>query len=191
MAASAWALQRATTGPPAADQFERHGFVHCCTREQILEIASWWLAADAPLVAIEIDASVAGDVRFERADRGREYPHIYNAIPRDAVVTVHNLNGDARSFALPRALSSPAAEFAVTGVVEGREARVRWRDGAFVEGDEEVITRASTLVDKGEDVPQFPGVTRPASTDTPYDAFCLLAAVLDEVTTYRGDGFID
>ena len=88
-AARDWGIHADGDGPVATDQLERHGFVHCCTREQIVEVATWWLAGDAPLVAIEIDADRAGDVRFERADLGRQYPHVYNAIPRDAVTAVH------------------------------------------------------------------------------------------------------
>ena len=191
LAASDWAADPGS-GPVAQAQYERHGFVHCCTREQILEVASWWLAGDAPLVAIEIDAGRAGDVRFERADLGREYPHVYNPVPREAVVGLHDieLSDSVRAGGLPPRLASPPPAFVVAGSSDGRTVRVRWENGQL-SGDADVCARATLLVEKGEDVPQFPGVTRPASTTTPYDAFCLLAAVLDDVIGYQGDGFIE
>ena len=190
MPAAEWGVEWESGGAVAAPQLEGHGFVHCCTREQILEVATWWLAGDAPLVAVEIDAGRAGDVRFERADLGREYPHVYNAIPRDAVVGAHALAAAPDGLELPAALADPAPMFEVAGTLDGRAVRARWQGGALVDGDADVLERAALKIEKGEDVLQFPEVTRPASVATAYDAFCLLAATLDEVRSYRGDGFV-
>ena len=188
MAATQWAQEADDEGPAATYQLTRHGFVHCCTREQIVEVASWWLAAEAPLVALEIDADEAGDLRFEEADLGRRYPHVYNAIPRPAVVGVHELVHVEGGVELPLSLASPPPRFEVTGVLDGRDVCVGWSAGAL-DGDPAAVAIATENVDSGAQVPQFPGVTRPAALTTAYDAFCVLVAVLDEITDYRGDGF--
>ena len=190
VAAQEWQREAGHSGPVARDQLERHGFVHCCTREQILEVASWWLTAEAPLIAIEIDAGRAGDVRFERADLGREYPHVYNAVPREAVVATHEVTSAAGgALALPARLADPPPGFTVEGIAGGRPVRVRWCDRRFDADNTGVLGRLNEAVAKGVPVPQFPGVERAASAATPYDAFCVVAAALDEVTRYLGDGF--
>lgn len=188
MAAADWDGQRAASGPIAADQLERHGFVHCCTREQIPEIAAWWLRGEAPLVAVAVDAGRAGDLRFERADLGRAYPHVYNPLPRQAVLAAHELPDTS---VLPAELAEPPPMFAVSGRRDGAAVHAVWQAGRLVAGDDAVRAAAERLVASGASVPQFPGVSRPASLASAYDAFCVLAALLDEIESYRGDGFFE
>lgn len=191
LAATQWAAAADAGGPVAVEQFERHGFVHCCTREQIVEIAQWWLVGEAPLIALEVDADVAGDVRFERADLGRYYPHVYNPIPRAAALRAVDLPTDADgTVVLPPALAHPPPRFKVRGVFQGRPVEITWQGGAL-DGDPDVVARASATISSGATVPQFPSIDKPAGTASPYEAFCLLVAVLDEVTEYRGDGFFE
>ena len=189
LSAAAWAEEERAGGPVATDQLARHGFVHCCTREQILEISAWWLRDEAPLVVVAIDADRAGDVRFERADLGREYPHVYNALPREAIVGTYPLpEGEP---CLPPALASPPPAFMVSGRRGGDTASATWCDGQFTSGSHALRAEAETLVQQGAEIPQFPGVMTIARLDTPYDAFCVLAALMDEIESYRGDGFFD
>lgn len=70
----------------AHDQVERHGFVHCCFREQLTEIASWWFDADDDLVALELDPfRLSAELRLEPSP-SRWYPHLFGPIDTDAVV---------------------------------------------------------------------------------------------------------
>ncbi|HEX7166731.1 MAG TPA: DUF952 domain-containing protein, partial [Acidimicrobiales bacterium] len=181
--------ERSGEGDVARDQLERHGFVHCCTREQLVEIATWWFSDAGPLVALEIDVDAAGDVRFERADNAREYPHVYNAIPRAAVAGAHPLTAPDGAVALPPALADPPPSFEVVGRRDGRPVSVRWRAGAFVAGDPDLRRAAAEAIAKAAPVPQFPDVEGPASADTAYEAFCLVATLVDDVVLYAGDGF--
>jgi uncharacterized protein (DUF952 family) len=190
MSSAAWRDEASGDGPVATDQLERHGFVHCCTREQILEIAAWWLRDESPLVAVAVDVDRAGDVRFERADLGREYPHVYNALPREAVLAACNLP-DTDPPSLPAELASPPPAFLVNGVRDGDTASAVWCDGRLVSGSRSLRADADALVERGEEIPQFPGVKTVASLATPYAAFCVLAALLDEIESYRGDGFFE
>lgn len=165
--------------------FERDGFVHCCTREHIVELASWWFGKVDDLVVLEIDpAALTSELVFEESDT-RWFPHVFGPIDRSAVVAVHEM---PKPFALPAPLASPTPGFTVDGLRDGREVRVRWCGGAL-SGDDDVVRDAQELLDKGERVPVFGGVDALASSDTPYGAFCLIQRVLDEVVRYHGDGF--
>ena len=189
--ADAWHAEESTDGPVAVDQLERHGFVHCCTREQILEIAAWWLRDEAPLVVVAIDVDRAGDVRFERADLGREYPHVYNALPRGAILGAHDLPS-LDPPALPSELAWPPPAFRVTGRRGGDTASATWCDGRLLAGSRSLRAAAGALVEERAEIPQFPGgVTTIASLDSPYEAFCVLAALFDVIESYRGDGFFE
>ena len=191
LSAIAWKEQESGDGPVAADQLERHGFVHCCTREQILEIAAWWLRDESPLVVVAIDVDRAGDVRFERADLGREYPHVYNALPREAILAGYELPVSDPPV-LPAALASPPPAFRVSGTRAGDTESAIWCDGQLVAGSASLRAPAEVLVEQGAEIPQFPGgVTTIANLDSPYAAFCVLAALLDEIESYRGDGFFE
>lgn len=180
-------LQPAGSGDTSgAPQLEGHGFIHCCTREQITEIASWWFADDGALQVLEIDGDAAGDLRFEAADLGRRYPHLYNLVPEAAVVGLHDFDVAA---GLPPALAEPDPRFSVrVRTAAGRVAEIHW-SGGRLDGDVEVVRSADELVSKGDDVVQFPSVDAPADLTTAYSAFCVINAVVAEVLDYAGDGW--
>jgi uncharacterized protein (DUF952 family) len=183
--------EAAASGPVAADQHARHGFVHCCTREQIVEIAAWWLADDAPLTALEIDLDAQVDVRFERPEgEAREFPHVYAAIDRGAIVAAHDLPSAAEGFALPPAIASPPPAFEVAGHRASRPCAARWQNGALIDGDRDVVAAAHELVEKGAPVERYLHVVGTASLATAYEAFAVLDTVFDEITVYRGDCFL-
>lgn len=194
MAAADWDAQ-CDADEVAAGQLERHGFVHCCTREQIVEIASWWLKDDAPLVVLEIDPDLlaAHVVRFERPEgETREYPHVYGRLPRHAIVGWHRL---ARStdgvFSLPPELAAPSPMFSVDGRLGGRPVRAVWQGGELVGGDPAFLAEVRDRVATEKPVTQFLDVNAPPSLATAYDAYSVLVDVLDEVSAYRGDGYAD
>lgn len=71
---------------PAA--FERDGFVHLSTREQVLETAQCYYAGRSDLVLLAIDTSaLEKDVLYENLLGGKKlFPHYYAVIPRSAVL---------------------------------------------------------------------------------------------------------
>lgn len=69
--------------------FMREGFIHCSTREQVLNTANRFYANDTDLVLLQIDVErLKVNVIEENLDGGAEgYPHIYGPLNLDAVVT--------------------------------------------------------------------------------------------------------
>jgi uncharacterized protein (DUF952 family) len=72
------------TGAPAdlAD-----GFIHFSLREQLEETAAKWFSGQADLMLVAVDPARLGDaLRFEPSRGGALFPHLYAALPLDAVV---------------------------------------------------------------------------------------------------------
>jgi uncharacterized protein (DUF952 family) len=183
---------RAEAPTLAQDQFERHGFVHCCFREQIPEIATWWFDPDDDLVALELDPSrLTAELRLEPSPT-RWYPHLYGPIDAGAVAAVHPVPAGATR-SLPRALTAPPPGYQITARVGGDEgATVRWRADGTLAGDPTWIARATAAVEDGLTVELLGGIVVPATLDRPYESFASLAAVTDDgapITRYDGDGF--
>lgn len=191
LTADAWArtaLAGPVDGPVAVDQFERHGFVHLCFREQLVEIASWWFDAGDELVALEVDPSVlTAELRLE-ASPSRWYPHLYGPIDGAAVVGRHvvprSVDGGAE---LPPALRQPPPGFQVVAAGDGHRA-VQWRAGELT-GDEAWIASAGAAVAEGRPVELIGGVLAPATLATAYESFALLESLVDGIVRYDGDGF--
>ncbi len=74
--------------------FMREGFIHCSTREQVLETAERYYAHDSNLVLLQIDVErLQSDLVEENLFGGTElYPHIYGPLNLDAVVTAAIFN---------------------------------------------------------------------------------------------------
>ena len=190
--ADAWQAEAGAAGRPiAVDQFERHGFVHCCFREQLVEIATWWFdpGPDDELVALELDpARLTAELRLE-ASPSRWYPHLYGPIDRDAVVEAHLVPrsvADGRA-ELPPALAGPPPAFRVT---DGAGRAVCWRAGQGLDGDPSWITAVDAAVAEGRTVELIGGIVVPATLDAAYESFALLEGLADGgITRYDGDGF--
>lgn len=177
--------------PVAVEQFERHGFVHCCFREQITEIATWWFDAGVETVALEIDpACLTAELRFE-ASPTRWYPHIYGPIDGDAVVDQHLLRrSGAGVTSLPPALAWPTPAYHLVARRHGGMAEITWCDGALG-GDAAWADAARDAVASGQLVELLGGVAVAATLATPYESFSLLVHLADELVRYDGDGFFD
>ncbi len=84
--------------------FMREGFIHCSTRDQILNTAERYYAHDRNLVILQIDvARLQSDVVEENLFGGTEYfPHIYGPLNLDAVVSAAIFNkGEDEKFHFP------------------------------------------------------------------------------------------
>ena len=185
-------------GPTLAqDQFERHGFVHCCFREQLVEIASWWFDDADDLVALELDPAglTSGELRLEPSPT-RWYPHLYGPIDAAAVVAAHRLPASATEpalRALPAAIAAPPPGYQLTATVDGdAAATVRWWADGRLDGHRGWIRRASAAITDGLTVELLGGIVVPATLDRAYESFATLESVVDGgggITGYDGDGF--
>jgi uncharacterized protein (DUF952 family) len=76
---------------------EEQGFIHCSLRHQLRGVAELVYGDADDLVVLVIDsAKVQAPVRYEASGTGAEkYPHIYGALPVDAVTGVITVGRDA------------------------------------------------------------------------------------------------
>jgi uncharacterized protein (DUF952 family) len=72
------------------------GYVHCSSREQVGATAARFFADEPALVILALDAEVlGGHVRWEQTPDHGSFPHVYAALPINAVVAVHHAAGAA------------------------------------------------------------------------------------------------
>ncbi len=70
-----------------SSQDQADGFIHFSTAEQIVESAAKHRAGQDGLVLLTVDAAVLGDVlKWELSRGGALFPHLYSALPIEAVV---------------------------------------------------------------------------------------------------------
>ena len=69
--------------------FMREGFIHCSTRDQVLDTAERYYPNDSNLVLLQIDAArLKSDMVEENLIGGTEnFPHIYGPLNLDAVLS--------------------------------------------------------------------------------------------------------
>ena len=93
---------------PAA--FDREGFVHCSYLPQLVATANRIFAGRRDLIVLEIDpARLTSRIVDENLVGGAElYPHVYGAIPLEAVVRASDLPWTDAGFVLPHAMRSDA-----------------------------------------------------------------------------------
>lgn len=78
-----------------AASLETEGFMHCSTKEQVLESASIHFKAHTELMVIEIVSKRVKDLLKWELGRNEElFPHIYGSIPIGVVETTHGLLKD-------------------------------------------------------------------------------------------------
>lgn len=65
------------------------GFIHMSTSAQVRETAGKWFAGKADLVLVGVDSdALAGALKWEVSRDGALFPHIYAALPMNAVLCV-------------------------------------------------------------------------------------------------------
>jgi uncharacterized protein (DUF952 family) len=89
-----WSAAGATYVP---SDFERDGFIHCCTAAQVLGVANAYLRGRVDLVLLAIDPNRStSEIRYENLTGGSElFPHVYGPLERRAIVATERLVPDA------------------------------------------------------------------------------------------------
>lgn len=80
------------------------GFIHCSTREQVVQVADIRFRGQTGLVLLAIDSDkVTAGIRYENLEGGEQmFPHIYGEIRPDWIVQIMEFEPGADGrFALP------------------------------------------------------------------------------------------
>jgi uncharacterized protein (DUF952 family) len=99
----AWDSARAS-GNYRPERFPIEGFIHCSTRDQVIQVANARFRGQAGLVLLSIDTDkIAPEIVYENLEGGQQlFPHIYGALDIDAVVRVDSFEPAADGcFSLP------------------------------------------------------------------------------------------
>jgi len=94
--ATAW---KPESGKPyAPDSMTGEGFIHACTWSQLPGVAARFFAARYGIVVLEIDAKLlpSEPIWEDLSGSGKAYPHIYSAIPTDAVIGLLDIAWDEK-----------------------------------------------------------------------------------------------
>jgi uncharacterized protein (DUF952 family) len=102
---SAWRSALAV-GIYQPEMFPVDGFIHCSTREQVIQVANLRFRERSGLVLLFVDTEkVTPEIIYENLEGGQQlFPHIYGELNVDAVAQVENFKPDAEGyFTLPKA----------------------------------------------------------------------------------------
>ena len=101
-AKSRWEDGKANGGYEA-DTLETEGFMHASTINQVVNVANAVFTGQSDLVFLVIDvAKITGDLKYETAGNGEDYPHLYGTLNLDAVISEIDYAADRDGvFALP------------------------------------------------------------------------------------------
>jgi uncharacterized protein (DUF952 family) len=87
-----WATARGAGRYAGSSQDRADGFIHFSTAAQIVESAARHRAGQAGLVLIAVDPDRLGPaLRWEASRGGALFPHLYGALPTEAVAWVRDL----------------------------------------------------------------------------------------------------
>ncbi|AFY34963.1 DUF952 domain-containing protein [Calothrix sp. PCC 7507] len=86
-----------------ADSLNTEGFIHCSKKAQLVKVANRFFVNQTDLVILCIDADqVKPEIRYEEAEIGELFPHIYGELNIDAVFRVIDFeSGEDGFFVLP------------------------------------------------------------------------------------------
>jgi len=107
--ADAWG-DATSTGRYRAESLHDEGFIHCSTAAQVLRVADFLYQGQHGLVLLEIDPERVGpEIRFEQANTGESFPHIFGPINFDAILRTFPFEPRPDgSFALPAGIDGAA-----------------------------------------------------------------------------------
>jgi len=87
-----WEAAARTGAYRGSSQDAADGFIHFSTGDQVREGAAKHRAGQGGLVLVAVDPRRLGEaLRWEPSRGGRLFPHLYGALPREAVVRVVDL----------------------------------------------------------------------------------------------------
>lgn len=97
--------REAAKGSYRPEAYPIDGFIHCSTRDQVVQVANARFRSQTGLVLLSIDTDkVAAEIVYENLEGGQQlFPHIYGGLNTDAVVEVIEFEPGAEGyFSLPQ-----------------------------------------------------------------------------------------
>lgn len=93
-----------TIGKYRAESLDSEGFIHCSKAGQIVKVANIFFPNQQDLVLLFVDSDkVEPEIRYEEAEIGELFPHIYGELNIDAVYQVIDFEvGEDGLFELPQ-----------------------------------------------------------------------------------------
>lgn len=94
-----WDAAQAAGSYAGSSQDAADGFIHFSTAAQVVESAAKHRAGQTGLVLLAVEVARLGEaLKWEPSRGGQLFPHLYGALPLDAVVRVADLplGGDGR-----------------------------------------------------------------------------------------------
>ena len=100
--------QITSTGYYKPEGLLNEGFVHCSTKEQVINVANRFYFDQDDLILLEIeDGKLEAKVVYENLEGGSElFPHVYGPIPIRAITSVAMLSKEMNGFSFPQDWSS-------------------------------------------------------------------------------------
>jgi uncharacterized protein (DUF952 family) len=91
------------SGSYTGDTLRSEGFIHCSTRDQVIEVADYVFRGRQGLLLLLIDETkVEAEIKYEDAGNGKLYPHVYGSLNLDAVMDAVTFSPrDDGTFELP------------------------------------------------------------------------------------------
>lgn len=87
-----WEAESASGAYAGSAQDARDGFIHFSGPDQVKESTAKHRAGQDGLVLLAVDSAKLGDaLKWEPSRGGALFPHLYGKLPRDAVISVHDL----------------------------------------------------------------------------------------------------
>ena len=88
---SDWQSQEGKSEFLPLDYF-KEGFAHCCTPAQLSGVLERYFKGKTDLVLLHLDESkLKAELKYEASTNDEEFPHLYGAVNREAVVRVERL----------------------------------------------------------------------------------------------------
>ena len=84
----------------APEGWEKEGFIHASTRNQILPTLNRWFEGKDEVKVMELSiAKIKGEVKFEDLyNHGQEFPHIYGRINTNAIESILDFKRNAEGY---------------------------------------------------------------------------------------------
>lgn len=80
------------SGKYISPSFETEKFIHLSTKNQVNDTLKRYYAGQKGLVLLQIDAKkISENLKYEAATNGELFPHLYEPIPREAILIVEEI----------------------------------------------------------------------------------------------------